>query len=152
MTACFSIRLLGISFSLHDLCWHHACICVHLKKTCLMTTGRQCFTNDVGVPLMSYYCVLGIQCNPSSSDMRHQSQGLIFPHARSSALAVNPCTHVRLTSESMVSTNGNFSHSPPCRGRACFQLAANQSYMLSYIIIIINRFELVKLGVLKNNR
>lgn len=52
----------------------------------------------------------------------------------------------------MVSTNGNFSHSPPCRGRACFQLAANQSYMLSYIIIIINRFELVKLGVLKNNR
>jgi hypothetical protein len=117
------------------------------EETFLMATGRQCFTNDVGVPFMSYYGfleynVIHRQVFPPSASSDFSSCSILCSGGRytvSVHLTMNP-----------ISTNGHFSHSPPRQGRACFQLAANQSYVLSYVIIIINRFASVKCGVSKN--
>jgi hypothetical protein len=68
MRSCCSHHWSGSFVLIGQLSCHHDdwydCVCDSSEETFLMTTGRQCFMNDVGVPLMGYHRVLGIQCNP----------------------------------------------------------------------------------------
>jgi hypothetical protein len=83
MRSCCSHHWSGSFVLIGQLSCHHDdwydCVCDSSEETCLMTTGRQCFMNDVGVPLMGYHRVLGIQGNPRQVLPPSVSKGDVFP-------------------------------------------------------------------------